>query len=144
MDCDNFEFRANLVWDGETGGAVNISEFPMLKLDTPAKFGGKGRYPCPDELFISAIGGCLLTTFLYFKKKLDVHLNELQISVNGTLEMAGPDGYRICGIDAKINVGTIEKEKAKVKKCIELTKKYCHITRALEKVIPIRISERIE
>ncbi len=54
--------------------------------------------------------------------------------------MAVPEGYRISGIEARMEVGARGEEKANVKKCIELTKKYCYITRTLEKVILIRIS----
>ena len=135
------EFEANLRWDGETGGEVNIGEFPTLKLDMPIKFGGKSRHPCPDELFLSSIAGYLLTTFLYFKSKLNIRLEGLEIHISGTLS-TGTEGYRMAGIQAILYVEAKKDYETDIKRCIELTKKYCHITRTLEKAIPVRIIER--
>ena len=136
-----WEGQINLLWDGESGGEVNIRNHPPLRLDTPVEYGGKGRYPCPDEIFLSAIGGCLLTTFLYFKRKIRLHLEGLRISVSGNVGLVGPEGYRITDLKAVIRIKTSKEEEANVKKCVEWTKDYCHITRAL--TVPVKISMEI-
>jgi len=139
----SLEFKAKLIWDGESGGEAKVRKSKDLKLDMPVEFGGKGRYPCPDELFLAGLAGCLLTTFLYFRNKLSFYMEHFEILTGGKLS-AESDGYRIGGIEATIRVKTNRSEKTKVRRCIELTKKYCHITRTLEKAIPIRISGRID
>ena len=70
----NLEYMVELFWDGKCGADIHIRGIPRLKLDMPVKFGGKGRSPCPDELFSSALGGCLLTTFPHFKDRLKLDL----------------------------------------------------------------------
>jgi uncharacterized OsmC-like protein len=105
----------------------------------PLEFGGKNRFPCPDDLFFSAIGGCILTTFLYFKNKIKLNLRDLRIVVQGKVNSVGAKGYRIMGIEVFINVETDEREKSKAEKCVELAKDYCHLTRSIEQGIPIKI-----
>jgi len=140
---DNVKFWTRLRWDRGSGGEVATRRFRGLKLDMPTRFGGKGRYICPDELFLSSVAGCLLTTFLYFKRKLKVHLEDLEISVNGTLR-AGSEGYGISEIRGMIFIKVKKNDEIGVRKCIKLAEEYCHITRTLEKVVPIKIMERIQ
>ena len=140
----HLKYEVELTWDRESGGKVCVGKFSTLTVDMPVEFGGKGRFPCPDELFFSAVGGCLLTTFLYFKEKLKLRLEGLWVLVKGTVELLGPEGYRITGIDAVIRAETGENEKQRAEKCAEFAKEYCHITRTLERAIPIRISAEIQ
>jgi uncharacterized OsmC-like protein len=142
MAMKDLTFQANLVWDGESGGEVRAGKFEGLKLDMPIEFGGNGRYPCPDELFLSAMAGCLLTTFLYFKKKLRAHVKGFRISINGTLH-GGREGYRLAGMEATIFAEANKSNEAEVRRCVELAKQYCHLTRTLEEAVPIRILDRI-
>ena len=135
----NLEYRVKLVWDTESGGDIFIRHFPKLKLDIPVEFGGKSRFPCPDELFLSAVGGCFLTTFLYFKERLRIELRSLQVLVNGTVDYTGPEGYRIKKIEIIIHVEVDREEKLKAEECVELTKTFCHLTRSLEEGIPIKV-----
>jgi len=138
----DLRFHADLFWDGESGAEVNAGRFPGLKLDMPVEFGGKGRYPCPDELFLAAIGGCLLTTFLHFKKKLNVNVAEFEISINGRLR-GDTEGYKIAGIEAVISARAKKNDEKGLRRCIRLAKEYCHITRTLGKTVPIEIADRI-
>jgi len=138
----HLEYQIRLLWDGESGGKIDFKG-SALRLDTPVEFGGKGRYPCPDQLLISAVGGCLLTTFLYFQRKSSFRLEDLQITVGGDIDLVGPEGYGITRIKAILHVKTIRGEEAKAKDCATLTKDYCHITRALKKCIPTEISAEV-
>jgi uncharacterized OsmC-like protein len=137
------KFTANLDWDGETGAKIRAGKFEGLRLDMPKRYGGKGRYPCPDELFLSGVAGCLLTTFLYFRKKLRIKIKRLDISISGTIRRE-VEGYRISGIRATISVETRKGNEVDVKRCIDLTKEYCHITRSLEKALTVEIVDKIE
>jgi organic hydroperoxide reductase OsmC/OhrA len=137
------EFRADLTWDGKSGGEVALGRGSKLRIDLPKEFGGEGKYLCPDELFISAIGGCLLTTFLNMRGKLKFNLGDLRIIVNGDVQSKGPEGYRVTGLRVNLSVETDSEGEAQARKCIEMTEKFCHITRSVEKAIPIRILSNV-
>ena len=136
----NLRYAVELVWDKESGGKAYVRDFPPLGLDMPLDFGGKSRFPCPDELFFSAVGGCVLTTFLHFKERLELSLKGLRVSVKGNVGSIGPEGYRITAIDVLITMEVDDEERLKAEKCAELAKEYCHLTRSLEQGIPIKVS----
>jgi len=138
-DSKSLQYEITLVWDTESGGRAFIRDFRPVEFDMPTEFGGRSRFPCPDEFLFSAVGGCLLTTFLYFKKKLRLSLRDLRVSVRGTVDSVGPMGYRITGIEVSIGVGVDAREKTKAEKCVELAKDYCHITRSIEAGVPVEV-----
>jgi len=138
-DSKSLEYEITLVWDTKSGGRAFIRDFRPLEFDMPTEFGGGSRFPCPDEHLFSAVGGCLLTTFLYFRKRLRLSLRDLRVSVRGTVDSVGPKGYRITGIEASIAVEVDAREKSKAEKCAELTKDYCHIARSVEAGFPVKV-----
>ncbi len=140
----NLEYDLDLIWDKQSGCHVNIQGFPKTKLDMPVEFGGMSSAPCPDELFFTAIGGCILTTFIYFKERLKLNLKGLRVSVQGTVDYLGSKGYRISEIKIVVNVEVPKDEKLKAEECTELATNYCHLTRSLEEGIPLKISSKIQ
>ncbi len=133
------EYDVNLVWDMESGGDVYFKTPPKLKLDMPVEFGGKGRSPCPDEYFLSAVGGCYLTTFLYFKERLSLKPRALRVTVHAKANYVVPKGYRITEIRVLMQVDVDAEEKEKAEECIELAREHCHLTRSIEQGLLIKI-----
>ena len=81
------KYRVNVSWNDESGGTVQMEKFPTFRLDMPVEFGGQGRFLGPEELLLASVGGCLLTTLVWFKKQMRITtLQGLTISVEGTWE----------------------------------------------------------
>ena len=138
------EFSSVVAWDGETGGLVKTGSGKEFRVDMPVDFGGKGRYACPDEVFLASVGGCLLTTFLFIRRKMHIHLKSLRITVRGTVEPLGPEGFRVTKIRAHMDVVVGEGEGTLGDRCAELTRDYCHISRTLEDAIKLEVSWTVE
>lgn len=132
-----YRCESSIAWDGETGGVAESRRFTLL-FDTPKEFSGLGRSFCPDELFLSAVGGCLITTFLSFKRRFNLIVKRLRARVEGEIEL-GSEGYRIKTIKVKIEATASKDEVERVKRYLELAKEYCHITRSIEGCISIEI-----
>jgi len=132
-----YKCRVTVNWDGLTGGEAKTSQH-KLDFDMPKEFNGLGRSFCPDELLLSAIGGCLVTTFLNFKERFDLPLKNIQVDVRGEVRLV-EGAYRVNGVEVKMEAFTAEDEVERVKRFIELAKEYCHITRSLERCIPITV-----
>lgn len=124
-------------WDGLTGGEAKTSQ-RKLDFDMPKEFNGLGRSFCPDELLLSAIGGCLITTFLNFKERFNLPLKKIQVNVRGEVKLV-EGAYRVNGVEVKMEASTAGDEVERVRRFIELAKEYCHITRSLEGCIPITV-----
>ena len=135
-------YDVKVSWNGESGGDVIFKDH-SLKIDTPIKYGGQGKGLCPDELFFSSIAGCLTTTFLFFKRKLRLKLNGLEISVQGEVESHGSKGYFIGGIQAVIRIEVNRGDEERAQRCSDLAKEYCHITRSIEGSLSIEVLSEI-
>ncbi|MEM3065997.1 MAG: hypothetical protein QXI81_01505, partial [Nitrososphaerota archaeon] len=75
-------FNVRLNWDHSTG-AEAFTKGGSIRLDMPKDFGGLGRYPCPDEVFLSALGGCMITTFVYFQRRLGAKIDGIEVNIDG-------------------------------------------------------------
>jgi uncharacterized OsmC-like protein len=135
------EFRVEHSWDGQEGGSALFKQGIVYHFDSPKEFGGKAAYPSPEELFFCSVGACLITSFLYFRKKLNFSIKTLKVSVKGKFERVGDEGHRITGLKASILVEMSNKmEEGRMRKCFDLTKKFCPLTRTLENCIPIKMT----
>ena len=130
------KFDVDVLWDGETGGTVKIlNSNRVLRVEIPKEFGGKGDSFCPDELFISSIGGCLLTTLLWLAKRLNINLSDVKISVEGLMEgKLSEHEFAEIYVEMFIEAPNNEDMKA-VERLVDLAKEYCRITKALSRDI---------
>lgn len=137
-------FSVELLWDKRSGGQVNLGGHEPLKIDARPEFGGEGMQPCPDELFFAAIGGCIMTTFLYVVRKLRLPLLDLKITVDGEVTLYGPEGYRLTSVKSTIQAKTLKEYEFKAQECAKLTRDFCHLTKLIEKVVPFELSTKVE
>ncbi len=135
-------FRMEGKWDGRTGVIMTTSKGKTLHIDTPEEFDGFGTAPCPDELFLASIAGCVLTTFLWFSRRRDVEISDLKLKAQSEIELER-EGYSFKGIkvslEVKVPVGCMEK----AEKCLDLAIKYCHISKGVKPCIPLEIEGRV-
>ena len=137
-------YGASVRWDGKSGGEVACKNPLDFRVDMPLEFSGEGRYPCPDQVFLASIGGCLLTTFLNFKNRFDLKVEDVQVTVKGEVALVGAEGYRIREVEAFLQIKVREEEKSLAMRCGELARDYCHITRTIEKALPIKVYTEVE
>ena len=143
-------YRIGVSWDKQTGCDVQIRDFPPLNIDMPVEYGGGGRYPCPHELLFSALGSCFLGTFLVFQRQLRLRLQDLQISVRGSVDMIRRGKYRgkyavkDAEVSVRIKIEGDEFEEEIASDCVRLAEEHCPITRALQGKVLITVKSEIE
>jgi uncharacterized OsmC-like protein len=130
------EYTAMSRWDGSTGGVAEANGFAMV-FDTPPEYGGRGSAPCPDQLFLTALGGCILNTFTNFKNRLGVETVDASVRVSCRVELVDHTGYRVTGVSAEIRVISAPGMESLNRRCAELAVEHCHLTRSIETVVPI-------
>ena len=140
---EKIEYDSKIRWDKATGGIVEYDNYENMEFDTPTEFNGKGLAPCPDQLFLASIGGCLMNTFTHYARRLDLTFNDVCISLHASLSL-DRDGYRFDGIEAKIRIQAPEGCLELAERCGGLAERYCHITRSIESVIPVNIDIEVD
>ncbi len=136
-------YEAEAVWDGLTVGNVTVGEYTM-SFDTPQEYGGQGSALCPDQMFLSAIGGCLIDTFINFKNRLGAETRSLKVKTACRVELRNSDDYRLTRVSAVIRVTPEEGDEERNRRCAELARDYCHITRSIEPAVPLDVEIVVE
>ncbi|MFW9848875.1 MAG: OsmC family protein [Candidatus Thorarchaeota archaeon] len=130
-------------WDGHTGGTATVSDDRQIVFDTPEIYGGRGEGVCPDEMFVSAVLGCLINTFLDFTRKTLLELVDISLRGEATAKFDS-EGYRIVGIKVEgtviVDIDDIEYGE----RAVQMMKKYCHLTRSIKDCIPIEYHISVE
>ena len=136
------EYHAQSKWDGKTGGTTTVSDDRQLVYDTPKTYGGLGEGICPDEIFVSAVLGCLNNTFLDFQRRFEMELISLDFEGKATAKFDG-EGYKIESLSVSCEVVVGEGELETGQRCVELMREYCHLTRTIKYCIPIIYSTSV-
>ncbi len=135
-------FSVIVDWDKSTGGEATIENFPKLKMDLTSDFGGLERYYSPDQLFLSAMGGCFLNTFNFLRKKMRFELIDFRISFQMYIKMTR-SGFRVTKIEGQADITVPKGEKGRGEMCFELTEEYCHLCSFIKKVVPLNLSVKV-
>lgn len=82
-------FNSRLDWLEKKRCLVTSDEVKdTIRIATPAVFGGEGNEWSPEHLFISAIAGCFMSTYLYFADKLEFETSHLICEARGKIELS--------------------------------------------------------
>ena len=127
---DIFIYKSKLKWEGNKTGIVEIENKPSIKISTPPEFGGPEGFWSPEDLFVSSINSCLMTTFLYFIFKNNVELKDYISEAEGIVEKKNSLKFTQVKVNIKIKVGENENIE-KIEKFIELAEKYCLISNSV-------------
>lgn len=129
---ETHEFNAKVTWTGGHEGDITIDGKPSLPITSPTQWEGKLGIYSPQDLFISAIAGCYITTFATLMKKMQQPLKAHQATGRAVLHKHPEGGWHFTDIYVIMNI-TVPKEAnlSQVERAVSLTKKYCQVSRSL-------------
>lgn len=132
----HLKYSAEAEWNHNSGGTAKVDGF-KINFDTPQEHGGDEAAPCPDQLFMASLAGCIINTFNYYRGMLKADTLDLKVSVSSDIELTDTDGYRVTEISIKIQVWSTPDNHDINKKCAQRATEFCHLTKSIEKAIPI-------
>ena len=138
----HLNYCAEAEWNHESGGTAQLDGF-TLDFDTPREYGGDESAPCPDQLFMASLAGCIMNTYNYYRGMLGVETRDLKVKVSSDIELTGSEGYRVTGINIDINVWCIPENQEANQRCAERARDYCHLTKSIEPAIPIETTIKV-
>jgi len=134
------DFTVTLEWEEGRRGRLSARETPPLPVATPPAFGGPEGVWSAEELFVASVGGCLMSTFLYFADRFDVPLETYASTATGRVEKT-PQGLRFTAMEVNIRATLPDEEthrRASGLRLKEKLEKYCPVSTAL--ACPVRIT----
>jgi organic hydroperoxide reductase OsmC/OhrA len=114
-----FTYSTKVVWTSGRSGIVSAEGKPHLWVSSPPEFKGEQGRWTPEDLFVTAIDLCTMTTFVSFAQHLHIPIVEYRSEAEGILEHVD-DGYRFTRVVLR-PVITVAAEDA-----VEATRKAIH------------------
>ncbi len=84
-----FIYRTNLKLTGTKKGITESENKPPFEVSTPVEFGGEKGIWTPEELLLSSVNACLMTTFSYNARKRGLKFLNYESSAEGAIELVG-------------------------------------------------------
>lgn len=127
-------YKAYLEWKKERIATLSAAEQPQLIGGPPPQFDGSAAHWSPEELLLSAIQLCLMTTFLSLVGRQNLVIHSYKSEIEGVLEKTN-DGLRFTRITVKVDLES--EDSGKARELLKSAKKYCIISNALN--VPVEL-----
>lgn len=127
-------YKAYLEWKEDRTATLSAAEQPRLVGGPPPQFDGSAAHWSPEELLLSAIQLCLMTTFLSLVGRQNLVIHSYKSEIEGVLEKTN-DGLRFTRITVKVDLES--EDSGKARELLKSAKKYCIISNALN--VPVEL-----
>ena len=138
------EFQAAVEWRERKFGEIFVGKERHSRglFNPPPVFGGLGGTFNAEDMIVSALSFCQMSTFLHFVEANGIQLVSYQNSVVGTMTK-GRDGWVFTHFKIDIDVMVKEGSREKAEEAIGLAKRFCIVGNSLkgEDEIEYRIKE---
>jgi len=127
----SYLFKNTVFKEGDESAKTVFSGPGEMEVGPAPEFEGSPETLNPEEMFVAAINNCLMTTFFYFVRKLNVEILSYYSEAQGRLEKQ-KDGFRFTHVEVRAEVTLKQQELAeKVHQLGDLAEKYCLVSRSV-------------
>lgn len=127
-------YKAKLEWKKERLATLSAAEQSPILGGPPPQFDGSAAQWSPEELLLSSIQLCLMTTFFALNVRQQLVIHSYKSEIEGTLEKTS-EGLRFTRISLKVDLESDEAGKAR--ELLQTAKKYCIVSNTLN--IPVEL-----
>jgi organic hydroperoxide reductase OsmC/OhrA len=127
-----YNYAVSLTLTGEKTGTLSIPEKPVLNVAPPPEFEGLRGVWSPEDLFVASIESCLMTTLLFFTRKINIMVTGYESHAEGVLDKAEKGlAFTSVKVEATLHVGD-EAAAAKVgENFSDMVEKHCLISHSV-------------
>ncbi len=127
-------YKAFLEWTQDRNASLSAANQPRIVGGPPPQFDGSASHWSPEELLLSSIQLCLMTTFFSIISRKNLVIQSYKSEIEGTLEKTA-DGLRFTRISLRADVES--EDAAKAREFLQTAKKYCIISNSLN--VPVEL-----
>jgi putative redox protein len=122
-----------LVWRQGLCSEVRIRDH-VLTIDSSRDEGGKDLGPAPTELFLAALGGCIMINISRIAKKMRIDLKNVRMEISGVKEHNElPSSFTELHVNVTLDTNT--NDSARLKRLVRLAEENCTISNTLRKAV---------
>ncbi len=127
----SYLFKNTVFKEGNESAKTVFSGPGELEVGPAPEFNGNPETLNPEEMFVASINNCLMTTFFYFVRKLNVEILSYYSHAEGRVEKQ-TDGFRFANVEVRAKVTLQQQDLAeKVRQLGDLAEKYCLVSRSV-------------
>ena len=127
----SYLFKNTVFKECDKSAKTTFSGLGDVEVGPAPEFEGSPEILNPEEMFVAAINNCLMTTFFYFVRKLNVEILSYYSEAQGRL-VKQKDGFRFTHVEVQAKVTLSQQELAeKVRQIGDLAEKYCLVSRSV-------------
>ena len=82
-----YTYRATVRWTEQKKGVMASAGKPDLPVATPPEFKGHEGIWSPEDLFVSAVNVCIMSTFLAFAERAGLSFSSYESEAEGQVEL---------------------------------------------------------
>jgi len=132
-----WHYETTVVWKTEKEGRLHAGGNPEICVATPPDFGGPHGNWSPEQLLISAVAGCLMTSALYYLERAGVNLRCYIGNAIGTMDKT-PEGLAFTRVRVEISITVADDSHVeKARKAAARAEKSCPISKALQCLVEV-------
>jgi len=124
---------AELTWKGDVASQIKIRDH-VVTTDSDSDEGGRNLGPAPTELFLAALGGCIMINISRIVKKMRIELKSVRMRILGIEEQKDrPSSFVELNVDATIDAHTVDH--ARLEKLVRLAEENCTVSNTLRNAV---------
>jgi len=139
-DTQEIRLKAKVFWEGGLKTRSIIRGFEV-ETDEPKSHFGTNTAPAPVEMFISSIGACLLSTFVWSVLRARVTINDCTVDVKAYTTNNGKK-EKVSKASITLTVWADKKDKKKLEQCFDISKTTCILANSI--TFPIETSMKFK
>lgn len=127
-----YAYHTKLKWTEQRKGIMSSAGKPDVQVATPPEFKGHEGIWSPEDLFVSSVEICTMTTFLAFAERAGLSFVSYDSEAEGRLEMVeGKFQFTTITVRPRITVRS-ESDGAKAKEVIQKAEIACLIANSMK------------
>ena len=139
-DTQETRLKAKVFWEGGLKTRSIIRGFEV-ETDEPKHHFGTNTAPAPVEIFISGIGACLMSTFVWSVLMSRVTINDCTVDVKAYTD-TNEKKEKLLKAEITLTVWSDKKDKKKLEHCFDISKSICTLTSAV--TFPLEINMKFK
>jgi peroxiredoxin-like protein len=133
----SFSYKVKSRWIADKRVLLEAEGKPSIEVATPPEFGGPEAFWSPEDLFVSSINICVLTTFLAIVQRQGIKFISYQSEAEGKLQMAeGVFMFTQVVVRPRVEVKDEEMATA-VSQALEKAERHCLISSSVKTQVTV-------
>jgi len=135
------QLNAKLTWKGGVCSEVKIRRHTVV-IDSGKEEGGSDLGPAPTEMFLAALGACLMTNISRIGQKMRLGLKSVNMEITGTKEYnEHPASFVTLNVNVLIEARTEDREK--LERLVKLAEENCTVSNTVRNAVAPHVMLRL-